>query len=114
MLEIEQFGWWTLGMSFSPDGAVHYYDLAVFPVSQGEGTGALIRIDDLTQRLRLEQMAVQTEKMSSLGALASGLAQEINNPLSGIMQNCQTILRLLTPKLDANRQAGAECARGDP
>ena len=23
--EIEEFGWWTLGMSFSPDGMVHYY-----------------------------------------------------------------------------------------
>jgi hypothetical protein len=23
--EIEQFGWWTFGMSFSPDGMVHYY-----------------------------------------------------------------------------------------
>ncbi len=23
--EIEQFGWWTLGMSFTPDGRVHYY-----------------------------------------------------------------------------------------
>jgi hypothetical protein len=23
--EIDQFGWWTLGMSFSPDGMVHYY-----------------------------------------------------------------------------------------
>jgi hypothetical protein len=23
--EITEFGWWTLGMSFSPDGMVHYY-----------------------------------------------------------------------------------------
>jgi hypothetical protein len=23
--EIEQFGWWTLGISYSPDGMVHYY-----------------------------------------------------------------------------------------
>lgn len=23
--EIEEFGWWTLGMSFSPDGMIHYY-----------------------------------------------------------------------------------------
>ncbi|MEQ8208494.1 MAG: hypothetical protein RH917_01580 [Lacipirellulaceae bacterium] len=23
--EIEQFGWWTFGMSFTPDGSVHYY-----------------------------------------------------------------------------------------
>jgi hypothetical protein len=23
--EIDQFGWWTFGMSFSPDGMVHYY-----------------------------------------------------------------------------------------
>ena len=22
---IEQLGWWTLGMSFSPDGVVHYF-----------------------------------------------------------------------------------------
>lgn len=25
MLKVEEPGWWTLGMSFTPDGAVHYY-----------------------------------------------------------------------------------------
>jgi hypothetical protein len=23
--KIDQLGWWTLGMSFTPDGAVHYF-----------------------------------------------------------------------------------------
>jgi signal transduction histidine kinase len=74
----------------------------------------VIRIDDITQRLSLEEMMVQSEKMLSVGGLAAGMAHEINNPLGAILHNVQNIRRRLSPELPKNleqaEQIGIELA----
>ena len=47
---------------------------------------------DITERLHMQEIMIQTEKMMSIGGLAAGIAHEINNPLAGIMQNIQVIM----------------------
>lgn len=84
------------------NGEAHYADVMVYPLREGGAAGAVIRIDDVTSRVRMEQMMVQTEKMMSVGGLAAGMAHEINNPLSGVLQNSQNIQRRLSPDLEAN------------
>jgi len=81
-----------------------YSDLAVYPVVQDEFGGAVIRLDDITMKVRLENMMIQNEKMLSLGELAAGMAHEINNPLSAIMQGVQNIRRRLSVDMPANQQ----------
>ncbi len=88
-------------------GTVRYSDLLVCPLGSEAGRGAVIRVDDVTQRVRFEQMMVQNEKMLSLGGLAAGVAHEINSPLSGVLQNCQNIIRRLSSDMATNRQAAA-------
>jgi len=41
-------------------------------------------VQDITKSKELERLAIQQEKMISLGRVASGIAHEIRNPLSGI------------------------------
>jgi signal transduction histidine kinase len=53
-------------------------------------------------------MMVQTEKMMTIGGLAAGMAHEINNPLSTILQGCQNIQRRLSPKLPSNQTVAKE------
>jgi PAS domain S-box-containing protein len=85
-------------------GEPRYADVMIYPLLENGSAGAVIRVDDVTSRVRIEQMMVQTEKMMSVGGLAAGMAHEINNPLSGVLQSSQNILRRLSPDLEPNRR----------
>ncbi|WP_231423793.1 sensor histidine kinase [Pseudomonas sp. Leaf59] len=96
------------------DDEPRHYALTFYPLTGGAGRGVVIRIDDITQRLSLEEMMVQSEKMLSVGGLAAGMAHEINNPLGAILHNVQNIRRRLSADLPKNleyaEQAGIELA----
>ncbi|BBD07051.1 PAS domain-containing sensor histidine kinase [Desulfovibrio ferrophilus] len=86
-------------------GEIRYNDVTVFPLVGIGMQGAVIRVDDVTDRVRIDEVMVQTEKMMSVGGLAAGMAHEINNPLGGILQGAQNIMRRTSPELPANHQA---------
>ena len=89
------------------DGLV-YRDITVYPLTAGTIEGAVIRMDDITEHIRMEEMVVQSEKMLSIGGLAAGMAHEINNPLAGMMQNAQVVLRRVQSDLPASVAAAKE------
>lgn len=72
------------------------------------GDDLMVIFADVTERLRTEEALVQTEKMMSLGGMASGMAHEINNPLGGILQGVQNVIRRFSPGLPANIRAAKE------
>ncbi len=80
-------------------------DMTAYPLVANGIQGAVIRIDDVTDKVRLEEMMVQTEKMMSVGGLAAGMAHEINNPLGIIAQSAQNILQKTNPEIKANIKA---------
>jgi len=89
--------------------ALHYMDVTVYPLLAEGLRGAVIRLDDVTEKKRLEEMMVQSEKMLSVGGLAAGMAHEINNPLAGILQNVQVIKTRLDTIMEKNREVAANC-----
>jgi PAS domain S-box-containing protein len=42
-------------------------------------------IEDITEEQQLQEQLIQSEKLAGVGVLASGVAHEINNPLSGVI-----------------------------
>ena len=85
-------------------GVTQYVDVMVYPLMAADAIGAVIRLDDVTAQVRIQEMMVQTEKMLSVGGLAAGMAHEINNPLGAILQSAQNILRRISPDLAKNRE----------
>lgn len=77
-----------------------------------DGEGNLIEIlsigQDITERKRLQELMIISEKMMTMGGLAAGMAHELNNPLGGILQNTQNMLRRFSPDLSANRAVADE------
>jgi len=77
-------------------------EVVVYPLEQSDEKGAVIRLDDITERVHMQEIMTQTEKMMSVGGLAAGMAHEINNPLGGIHQGLQNIRRRFSLDLPAN------------
>jgi hypothetical protein len=62
-------------------------------------TGAIVVIEDVTTRTRLEEQLQQREKLSSIGLLAAGVAHEVNTPLTGVSSYTQMLMRMI-PETD--------------
>ncbi len=93
---------------------LRYEDVTIFPLVANGVEGAVIRVDDVSEKKRFEEMMLQSEKMISVGGLAAGMAHEINNPLGGMLQNAQVLENRfrddLAANVDAAREAGTTMA----
>lgn len=70
-----------------------HFENTVAAVRDGEEghLGTVLVSRDVTDRKRMEQQLILSEKMAAIGEVAAGVAHEINNPLDGLI-NC--ILRI--------------------
>lgn len=59
--------------------------------------GTILIIEDITDRVRLQEQLQISEKMASIGLLAAGVAHEVNTPLTGISSFTQMLLEGADP-----------------
>jgi signal transduction histidine kinase len=96
-----------------PDHSVKYLHLVAHATRDEKGQPEYCEaVQDVTQRRLAEQALgkarselARVARITSLGALAASIAHEVNQPLSGIITNASTCLRLLAA--DPPNVAGA-------
>ncbi len=78
-------------------GEVRTANIAIAPLLSRDfvSVGRIILVDDITERVSLENQLAQSDKLSSIGLLAAGVAHEINTPLAVISSYAQMLSKQL-------------------
>jgi len=63
----------------------------------GRPCGRVITVDDVTDQVLREQELQRREHLASIGLLASGIAHEVNTPLTGISSYAQILMQDRSP-----------------
>jgi len=82
---------------------VYYFDITVYPLTMDNIKGAVIRIDDITEKKELEIQLNQSRKLDAIGQLAGGIAHDFNNILTGIISSAQLIRNTDVKDEDINK-----------
>ena len=88
-------------LTTSHEGKTLVLNVAVAPLRSvsNNQTGAIIVLENVTSRVKLEESLQQSEKLSSIGLLAAGVAHEVNTPLTGVSSYTQMLLGMI-PETD--------------
>lgn len=61
------------------------FSVSTVPIAQGDSSTTVLLFDDQTERRRLQDQLIQSEKMSAIGQLIAGIAHDLNNPLASVV-----------------------------
>jgi PAS domain S-box-containing protein len=98
-----------------PDGTIKYLHAVAHAIRDKDGELEYIAaVQDVTERRLSEQALAEVRselahmtRVTSLGALTASIAHEVNQPLSGIITNASTCMRMLDaepPNVDGARE----------
>ncbi|QTA82582.1 Two component system response regulator/histidine kinase, PAS and HAMP domains-containing [Desulfonema limicola] len=77
------------------DGHIRFINLRVSPSEYMEKKTLLVTASDITEKLIAEQQVIHAGKMTTLGEMATGIAHELNQPLTVIKTASSFLIRKL-------------------
>lgn len=82
----------TVPLVVRPEDSHRVLRLTAAPLAEAERGSVVILIEDVTEQRILEAQIIQNDKMASIGQLVSGVAHELNNPLTSIAGLAELLL----------------------
>ena len=69
------------------------YEMDFYPVVEDDHSisAVVLILNNITDRMNMERALIQSDRLASVGTLAAGLAHEINNPMSIILNHVQLL-----------------------
>jgi two-component system NtrC family sensor kinase len=61
------------------------YAVTAVPINSTDRSTLVLLFDDQTERRRLQDQLIQSEKLSAIGQLIAGIAHDLNNPLASVV-----------------------------
>jgi histidine kinase len=80
------------------EGKILYVNIRVSPSEYSQRKVFLVTTSDITKRLEAEQQLIQASKMATLGEMATGVAHELNQPLSVIKTASSFLIKKINQK----------------
>ena len=81
------------------DGTLYMEEMTITPMKDGQGeiTHFIAVKQDITERKQMEEKLLRTQRMESLGTLASGVAHDLNNILTPIILSTEMLRSVEEP-----------------
>ena len=103
-------------ISYTSNGKTKLLRIICTPLKTSESAaqpGGTILIEDITDRINIQNQLANVEKLASVGKLASKVAHELNNPLDGILRYINLTIRIIEQEnLKKPQEYLTHCRRG--
>lgn len=104
--------WLELGLTRA-NKSLGVIELSMSRVEAGTEEIILVIVNDVTERRQQREKAALTERLTTIGTLAAGVAHEINNPATYVLANLDSLNRHFESAQKSHRQIRAAMLEPD-
>jgi two-component system NtrC family sensor kinase len=103
-------------VAYTSNGKTRLIRLICSPLNEvatAKNLGGTVIIEDVTEKVNIQRMLANAERLATVGRHASKVAHELNNPLDGILRYINLAMRIVEQeKLEKPKEYLTQCRQG--